>query len=61
MTQDEFHELINSEKFAVRERFRQALADLGHAEATCFSHWALEAYDMVHIPELRQQMSKSEY
>jgi hypothetical protein len=37
-----------------REQFRQALADLGHPEATAYSHWALEAYDRVHHPELRK-------
>lgn len=37
-----------------REKFRQALADLGHPEATVYSHWALEAYDKVHCPELRK-------
>jgi hypothetical protein len=35
-----------------REAFRQTLADLGHAEATVFGHWALAAYDKVHNPEL---------
>jgi hypothetical protein len=35
-----------------REAFRQTLADLGHAEATVFGHWALAAYDKVHDPEL---------
>lgn len=35
-----------------REAFRQALADLGHAEATVFGHWALTAYDKAHHPEL---------
>lgn len=30
---------------ANREQFRQHLADLGHDEATCYCHWALEAFD----------------
>lgn len=36
-----------------REKFRQALSDLGHPEATIYSSWVLEAYDKVHCPELR--------
>jgi beta-N-acetylglucosaminidase len=28
-----------------REAFRKALNDLGHSEATVYSHWALEAFD----------------
>lgn len=31
-----------------REAFRQALDYLGHSEATCYSHWALEAFDRAH-------------
>ncbi len=42
-----------------REAFRQALADAGHSEATVFSHWALEAYDKVHRPELRDRQKSS--
>lgn len=38
-----------------REKFREALADLDHPEATVWTHWALEAYDMVHWPELRNK------
>lgn len=43
---------------ADREKFRQALADLGHPEATVWTHWALEAYDRVHCPELRKSNQK---
>lgn len=31
-----------------REAFREALANLGHSEATCYNHWALEAFDRAH-------------
>jgi hypothetical protein len=33
---------------AKREAFREELNKLGHPEATCYSHWALEAFDRVH-------------
>ncbi len=36
----------NPELKDIREDFRKALADLGHSEATCYSHWALEAFDI---------------
>lgn len=42
-----------------REKFRQALADLGHAEATLYTHWALEAYDKVHYPDLRKEKEEN--
>ncbi len=31
-----------------REAFREQLDKLGHSEATCYTHWALEAFDRVH-------------
>lgn len=31
-----------------REAFREELDKLGHPEATCYSHWVLEAFDKVH-------------
>ena len=34
-----------SEAFLARERYRQALADAGHSEATVYGHWVLQAYD----------------
>lgn len=36
------------EEMSPREKFRQALSDLGHDEATVFGHWALKAYDIAH-------------
>lgn len=33
---------------AQREAFRKALADLNHPEATCYTHWALEAFDIAY-------------
>lgn len=41
----------NPELTKKREAFRQALVDLGHTEATTYTHWALEAFDKAH--ELR--------
>lgn len=45
-------------KFIDREKFKQALADLNHPEATVWTHWVLEAYDRVHCPELRNEEIK---
>ena len=41
-------EYASSAEMAVREKFRQALADAGHPEATVYGHWALSAYDIAH-------------
>lgn len=36
-----------------REEFRAKMADLGRAEETNFNSKVLEAYDLIHCPELR--------
>jgi len=46
-------EKINARK--KREEFRAKLADLGRSEETAFSSKVLEAYDLVHCPELREK------
>jgi len=38
----------NPELKIKRKAFREALANLGHSEATCYSHWALIAFDKAH-------------
>lgn len=37
-----------------REEFRAKFAAVGHSEETVFSSRVLEAYDLVHCPELRK-------
>jgi hypothetical protein len=39
-----------------REEFRAKMADLGRSEETTFSSKVLEAYDLVHCPELRDSV-----
>lgn len=42
-----------------REEFRAKLAELEEAEHTTFSSKVLEAYDLVHCPELRDKIRKA--
>lgn len=39
---------FKEEELTDREKFRQALNDNGHPEATVYGHWALKAYDEAH-------------
>jgi hypothetical protein len=50
-------EEINARK--KREEFRSKLADLGRSEETVFSSKVLEAYDLVHCPDLRNPILKA--
>jgi len=54
LVSEKYNPVENKTKAEIREEFRKALSDLGHSEATVYTHWALEAYDMVHHPELKR-------